>query len=802
MRNLSVQSRAITLAALLMLLNIILVIVYRHDEWMLTIISNFFQTFAPLLVSLFLFRRYLAERSDDRNFWLLLAISNFCYACAMMIWSVYEIFLHTSAPFPSPADIMWILVNTFQLMALFWVIVKNRKSLRIGQILYDVSIIFIVTAFFCWEYILSPAINSQQGTFEKLISLTYPVGDLIILFILLCIYYSGTIKEQLQVFWVIFSGMILLLLADTFYFYLQAHHAYQTGHPIDFLWTAGILLVGLSCFYGIGEPVLTLQPPKAAENKIGDWTRLIKSPRLMVPYLGVLLLFLLTVSQDQVFNSLIIGSIITLILILLRQVYTLAENKSLLKKMTMLNKDLEMTVAERTMELKNKNTLLEESIKQVEYLAYHDHLTGLPNYRYFYQQLEETLAAAKQKNQNVAILFLDLDRFKLINDSFGHSIGDSLLQEASKRLSSCIGNSGTICRQGGDEFLVFLPNTTREKTAKLAKKILHSLQKVTEIKGNELIVTSSIGISLFPEHGEEIDLLLQRADTAMYSAKKALRNRYSFYHSSLSSGTADMLHLERDLRYAIERQEFYLVYQPLIHIDTGAIKGVEALVRWNHPHKGFISPGTFIPTAEETGLIIPMGTWILETACKQWRTWREKGFPPLTIAVNVSINQFMDEHYLEHVRRIIRETEMDPNYLELEITENIPFESSHASHVVQELSQMGIKLSIDDFGTGYSSLQYLKKMPIHTLKIDQSFVRDLPNDSNDASIVQTIISMAKHMQLEVIAEGVESNEQLAFLKHYQCQMAQGYYFSKPLPSRDVEALLNRSTQGIGILPSS
>ncbi|KAA9010928.1 putative bifunctional diguanylate cyclase/phosphodiesterase [Niallia endozanthoxylica] len=801
MGNLSAQSRAITITALLMFLNIILVIIYRHDEWSLMVISNFFQTFAPLLVTIWLFRRYLTERSHDRNFWLFLAFSHFFYACAMIIWDVYEIFLHTAAPFPSAADIMWILVNAFQLAALLWVIVKNRKSLRIAQILYDVSIIFIVTAFFCWEYILKPAINSNQGTFEKVLSLIYPVSDLLVLFILLCIYYSGTVKEQLQVFWVIFSGIILLLLADTFYFYLETHHAYQTGNPIDLLWTAGILLVGLSSFYGRGEPVLTFEPPKAAENTIGDWTRLIKSPRLMVPYLGVLMLFLLTICQDQVFNSLIIGSVLTLILILLRQVYTLAENKSLLKKLTVLNKDLERTVTERTVELMNKNTLLEKSIKQVEYLAYHDHLTGLPNYRYFSQQLEETLAAAKQRNETVAILFLDLDRFKLINDSFGHSIGDFLLQETAKRLSGCIGDSGIICRQGGDEFLVFLPNTSREKTAKLAKQILHSLQRVTDIKGNELIVTSSIGISLFPEHGEEIDLLLQRADTAMYSAKKALRNRYSFYHSSLSSGTADMLHLERDLRYAIERQEFYLVYQPLIHIDTGAIKGVEALVRWDHPYKGFISPGTFIPVAEETGLIIPMGTWILETACKQWRTWREKGFPPLTIAVNVSINQFMDEQYLEHVRRIIQETGMDPNYLELEITENIPFESSHASHVVQELSQMGIKLSIDDFGTGYSSLQYLKKMPIHTLKIDQSFVRDLPNDSNDASIVQTIISMAKHMHLEVIAEGVESNEQLAFLKNYQCQMAQGYFFSKPLPSRDVEALLNGSTQG-GLVPLS
>jgi len=784
MRNLSVRSKAIMITALLIFLNIILIMIYRDNKWMLTIISNFFQTITPLLASIWLYKRYLQDQSCDRKFWLFLAISNLFYALAMGVWDLYEIYLRIEAPYPSVADFMWVVMNAFQFAALMWVMLKHRHSLRIGQILYDVSILFVVIAFSSWEYLLKPALenSTNQGILDQMIGIVYPIGDLIVLFVLLCIYYSGRSKEQPQVFWFIFIAMIHFLLADTIYFYLETIGTYQTGHPVDLLWIVGILLVGLSSFYGIGETVLPIYSQES-------WDIHNLSPRAMMPYIGMLLLFLLTVFQEKGFNSMTIGSIIAIILILFRQIQTLAENKQLLGKLTKLNKDLEQTVLDRTIELTQKNNQLEKSIKQAEYLAYHDYLTGLPNYRYFYQQFHDSLLQAKQRNETVAVLFLDLDRFKLINDSFGHSVGDLLLQQTAERLRDCVGDSGFMCRQGGDEFLLFLPNTSQREAAGMAKHLLDTLQRVTYIKGHELIVTSSIGVSLFPDHGEEADLLIQRADTAMYSAKKALRNRYAFYHSSLRSGTPDMLHLERDLRLAVERQEFSLVYQPLVHIHTGEIIGVEALMRWKHPSKGFISPGCFIPVAEETGLIIPMGLWVLKTACKQWKTWQEKGMAPLRIAVNVSINQFMDEHYLAHVQQIIQETAMDANYLELEITENIPFGSSHASHVVQELSQMGIKLSIDDFGTGYSSLQYLKKMPIHTLKIDQSFVKELPHNRNDASIVQTIISMAEHMHLVVIAEGVESKEQLEFLQKHRCHMAQGYYFSKPLPEKEFEALM-------------
>ncbi len=760
---------------------------------MLLFISDFFQTIIPLISSYWLYQRYSIEKSSDRRFWLFLALATLSFAVAMLIWSCYEIILHIIDPFPTIADIFWNLMNVLLFTAFMYLIIQNRKTLRVNHILYDASIIFVVAFFSSWEFLFLPLLNDSLNPeiLDKLMGISYPIGDLIVLFGLLCLYYTGRTKYQPQVFWFISLGIFHFLLADTVYLSLITNGSYYTGHPVELLWAVGLLLVGLSSFFGTGKALLPMPGPQRI-GKTTSWGAYALSPRLVMPYFGVLLLFLLTVFQEKGFNSMTIGSIIAIVLILCRQIYTLAENRRLLGQLTELNKDLEQSVHDRTVALRNKNLQLKKSIQQAEYLAYHDYLTGLPNFRYFYKQLNDTLEEAKQKEEQVAILFLDLDRFKLINDSFGHSVGDLLLRQTAARLRTCVGDSGILCRQGGDEFLLFVPNTSQNKAAKLAKDLLESLQQVTKIQDQELIVTSSIGVSLFPDHGEEADLLIQRADTAMYSAKKALRNRFAVYHSSLTAGTAAMLHLERDLRFAVERQEFFLVYQPFVQIETGQITGVEALVRWKHPSKGIISPQQFIPVAEETGLIIPMGVWILETSCRQWRTWKEQGLPPLTMAVNVSINQFMDEQYLTHVRRIIDETGMDPNYLELEITENIPFASSYASHVVQELFDMGVRLSIDDFGTGYSSLQYLKKLPIHTLKIDQSFIQELPHSSSDASIVQTILSMAKHMHLQVIAEGVETMEQLAFLQQHHCHAAQGYYFSKPLALMEIEELLTRS----------
>lgn len=485
-------------------------------------------------------------------------------------------------------------------------------------------------------------------------------------------------------------------------------------------------------------------------------------------------------------NSLRYGSLLAILLIVFRQIYTLVQNDALLEQAVLLNKELEFKVQQRTKQLFRKNQQLKESMGKVEYMAFHDSLTELPNRRYFEKHLKKALRSAMEKNEKVAVLFLDLDRFKIINDTLGHSTGDLVLQQVGGRLETCVGEGGMVSRHGGDEFLVMLPGADRKKAAETAENILDSLRKVLMAGGHELFITSSIGISLYPEDGTEPELLTKRADAALYASKNAFRNQYHFYDSSMNVGTLADLDLEKELRLALEKEEFILCYQPLVQIETGRLKGVEALIRWNHPVKGTISPGVFIPLAEESGFIIPLGLWVLETACRQWKQWVEKGLPPITIAVNISIKQFFHPNFIMQICDVLKKSGMDPGYLELEITENT-FVSCRMAAIFEELKQIGIKISIDDFGTGYSSLQYLKRLPITKLKIDQSFIRDIPNGVNDVAIVQTIIAMAHHMNLEVVAEGVEETRQLDFLQKYHCHTAQGYLFSKPLSAEDLEA---------------
>lgn len=432
--------------------------------------------------------------------------------------------------------------------------------------------------------------------------------------------------------------------------------------------------------------------------------------------------------------------------------------------------------------------------KQAEHMikkmAYFDSLTDLPNRTLFHDRLTQAINQAKRTKNPIAVLFLDLDRFKIINDSLGHTAGDQLLQEVSKRLLTCIREGDTVSRQGGDEFTMLLPNTTHSGAIKVARRIIELISHPMEINGHEILVTPSIGISMYPDHGEDVESLLKNADTAMYHAKDLGKNNFQLYSSKLDQQVLERLTLENELRKALERKEFVLHYQPLIQIDSNKMIGVESLIRWHHPLLGVISPTKFIPLAEETGLIVPIGEWIIHTACAQNKAWQEKGYPPLKVSVNLSGRQFKEPDLVHTISDILNITGLDPQYLELEITENISMNDvNYTIQALQELKALGLRISIDDFGTGYSSLNYLKKFPIDTLKIDQSFVRDIHMDRDDAAIVKAIMAMAFSLDLNVIAEGVETIEQLLFLVNQRCPEAQGYYFNKPLSSDELEGLL-------------
>lgn len=425
--------------------------------------------------------------------------------------------------------------------------------------------------------------------------------------------------------------------------------------------------------------------------------------------------------------------------------------------------------------------------QEIQYAAYHDYLTGLPNRN----SLVDVLVNELTNNNPMALLCIDLDRFKVINDNMGHDIGDLLLKRVTERLKFTIDEQDILFRQGGDEFIIFLPGGDRQRAIDVSETIIEALSSPITINMYDIYTSPSIGISLFPDDGETVEKLINHADYAMYEAKKKGKNTYRFYSVYEDHVQVNPLKLEMDLRRAIMREEFLLYYQPKINLKTGKMVGVEALIRWSHPELGLVSPASFIPLAEETGMIIPIGKWAIYTACVQNKKWQNLGLPELIVSVNLSVRQFSQANLVKTVADILEETGLEPCYLELEVTESMTANSRYAIKTLQQLKDLGVLISIDDFGTGFSSLNYLKEFPVDTLKIDQSFVRELHNNSSDQTIVKTIISMARNLNMSVVAEGIETREQLVFLQQHLCNEGQGYFFSKPLPAKELsENMMN------------
>jgi diguanylate cyclase (GGDEF)-like protein/PAS domain S-box-containing protein len=434
--------------------------------------------------------------------------------------------------------------------------------------------------------------------------------------------------------------------------------------------------------------------------------------------------------------------------------------------------------------------------QEIERLAYHDALTDLPNRARFADRLEIALSQARREGHRLAILFLDLDRFKVVNDSLGHKVGDLLLQKVAIRLSQLIRGGDTLARLGGDEFIILLAKISQdEDPARVAQNVLELFKKPFVLGERELFISASIGISIFPRHGEDRESLVKNADIAMYRAKQEGRDNYQFHTSKHTHDAIRRLALETDLRKALDRESFCSHFQPIVETESGRIVGAEALARWEHPLRGLLLPAEFIPIAEETGLIVPLGARILRDACAQMRAWHAAGHGGLRLSVNLSARQFHQQDLALQVDAVLRETGLAPETLELEITESIAMQNVDASVVaLRGLKDLGVRITIDDFGTGYSSLSYLKKFPIDTIKIDQAFVHDVSSDSNDAAIVRAAIVMAHELKLNVIAEGVETVEQVAFLRRRRCTEMQGYLFSEPMPAEQFGELLSSGTR--------
>jgi diguanylate cyclase (GGDEF)-like protein len=460
-------------------------------------------------------------------------------------------------------------------------------------------------------------------------------------------------------------------------------------------------------------------------------------------------------------------------------------------------RNLEHRVEQRTLELARVNAGLQAEVaerrladQRVVHMAHHDALTGLPNRTLFADRVGQAIARAHRRDGKIAVLFLDLDRFKNVNDSLGHAIGDLLLTAVAERLTNCLREEDTAARLGGDEFIISLPDVADAgEAAHVAARILAELAKPFTIANHQLHADGSIGIALYPADGDTAETLMRNADTAMYHAKESGRANYQFFSAQMTERVSRRLSTETDLRRALERGEFALHYQPLIDLAAGRVSGAEALLRWPQNEHRLMSPTEFIPIAEDTGLIIPLGEWVLLEACSQAQVWQAR-HPGLKISVNLSARQFRQKDLIGMIERVLGETGLAPALLELELTESMLMHHAEETiGILTRLDEMGVRLAIDDFGTGYSSLSYLKRFPIHSLKIDRSFVRDISTDPDDAAIVTAIVAMARSLNLDVTAEGVETDEQAAFLRSLACHHAQGYHFGRPMSAQEFAARL-------------
>ena len=430
-------------------------------------------------------------------------------------------------------------------------------------------------------------------------------------------------------------------------------------------------------------------------------------------------------------------------------------------------------------------------VQEMSHLAQHDVLTDLPNRMMLSDRLTQAISLARRNHHQLAVLFLDLDGFKHINDSLGHSVGDQLLQSVAERLSACVRKSDTVSRQGGDEFVILLPEVTHSADAAIsAAKIITELKEVHNFGEHRLRITVSIGVSTYPDNGEDADTLIKNADTAMYHAKQSGRDNCQFFRPDMGLNAVERQSLEGQLRYALERQELLLHYQPKVNLKTGALTGVEALLRWQHPERGLLLPEQFLTIAEDTGMILAIGQWVLRDACRQTREWLDAGLPAVPVAVNISSLEFRSEHFLEGVQVALKNSNLDSNYLELELTQTVLMRHAESTaYALRQLKAIGVRLAVDDFGTGYSSLSYLTRFPIDALKLDQSFLPDIIAGSDDAIVVSAVVAMGKSLKHRVIAEGVETIEQLAFLQAHGCDEGQGYYFSRPVVAKQFAKLL-------------
>jgi diguanylate cyclase (GGDEF)-like protein len=738
--------------------------------------------------------------------WGLIASSVLAYALGDITWTILELGL-SEPPFPSLADLFYLLYYPLLLGGVL--LLPERPASRSEQIkkVLDGGIVMVAAVLAFWNFLMGPLVasNADYPLLEQAILIAYPVGDLVLLWALLRLIYKRSRQQEendVPAF-LLAAGLIVTIVADCIYTYQAFMGTYFSGGFLDVAWRAGILLNGLA---GIAQitAIRSFRKTVRFPGRLESLVRHLRRLAPLFPYAWLIAAYIILIYSttfpmymDLVSLSLAVGGIIALVL--LRQLITLIENDKL-------NIELQQTMGQlqgqasqleqANQELQNEITERKAVEQQLTHDSLHDAMTGLPNRVLFLDRLGQAIEYFKRRTEDTfAILFVDIDQFKVINDSLGHLTGDQLLISVGRRMKECLRSSDTVARLGGDEFAILLDITGKKSSViTITEKLLESLRLPFKLNGHELYITASIGIVMSLEgytHPEEV---LRDADIAMYRAKAAGKARFETFDIKMRSHAFSRLQLEQEMRMALENGEFQLYYQPILSMKSNQLISFEALIRWAHPKRGLLLPGDFLSVAEESGLILPIDRWVLEEACSQLKKWHES-YPSLqgvSVNVNVSNRQFSQPDFIERIINTLQTHGLEPEALKLEITENVLISNfAAANEVFTKLRDLGVQLEIDDFGSGYSALGYLQHFPISAIKIDKSFVDEIGKSRRGIELIRAIVSMARELGMEAIAEGIETGEQLNQLKSISCDLGQGFLLSMPLDKELAEKMLEK-----------
>ncbi|WP_117161209.1 bifunctional diguanylate cyclase/phosphodiesterase [Paraliobacillus sp. X-1268] len=724
---------------------IVLLLLQDHD-WLRSFLTISLQAILGIIALFWLNKAYRITTDKQRYFWLILSIGLFFHTVSSINWLVAFLTLD-SMKYPEASFLLWLLAYICFLIGLLYKIRVIKTTISTTPYLFTVVVFMTFTTSVSAYYLMSPILVAQgEEIFGTVVTLLYLICSISILFAISNLYFLSHNSKEKEIMIFIIAGFFFQVVADIYYTYLNVMGGYQIGSLVDVVWFFALLMIGVS-----GKFV-------HSNTTELDWKVInyFNNRENALPYISAItLLILVTQSYNWELNALSIGLSVTFFMIIGRQLVVMRKNSKL--------------------------------VSEYRNLAYHDTLTGLKNRASFIEDLGTMMEKAKESNKPLALLLMDLDRFKSINDTLGHQIGDRVLQIASDRLRKVLSSTADVYRVGGDEFVVILPGQNQKDCSHIADNLLCVFNKPFLIDYHEIPIAPSIGISMYPTDGLDGLKLFKHADAAMYVAKSK-GNKYHFFNPELNAHITRKMTIEIELKKAIELNQLSLLYQPKVNIQSGAIIGMEALLRWNHPVLGQVSPAEFIPIAEETGQIFSIGEWVMRRACQQNIDWQKKGFQPLCVSVNISVQQFEQESFVTIVRDVLIETGLPANYLELEITESIMHNIESSIEVLNGLKELGIETAIDDFGTGYSSLHILKELPINTIKIDKSFIEHIEN-AKDLSIVKTIIDIGINLNLNIIAEGIETHQQAKALLELQCGYGQGYLYAKPSDVNAFEEIL-------------